>query len=245
MNDAHRPRSVVVDQSSAAGAKACPGNSASSTGPVGVGLDEEPGGERRDTRSRRTPHLQRVEDALLQHLRPRLSPQPGHDLAQQRVREVAVVVAPSRRQDSLGLLETGQQVVDRRAAQALPDVADRLALQAGQVREHPAHGQVRVPGARQVLVEGVVEVEQAVVAALHDQHGGEGLGDRADPELRVRVGTAVGVVGVGRAGHPCQRPPRRCVRRDAGQALVERQSACWPLGCRPGQGRRHLRAAPR
>jgi hypothetical protein len=61
---------------------------------------------------------------------------------------------------------------------------------------HPTHGQVGVPGAREVLVEGVVEVEQPLVAALHDQRRSERLGDRADAELRIRRGQRARVGGV-------------------------------------------------
>jgi hypothetical protein len=36
-------------------------------------------------------------------------------------------------------------------------------------------------------IEQVVEREEALVAQLHDHRGGDGLGDRAEPVLRLRV----------------------------------------------------------
>jgi hypothetical protein len=55
------------------------------------------------------------------------------------------------------------------------------------VRQHPPDGQVTVRLHRQVPRDRVVELQQPLVAALHHQHRGERLGDRADPQLAARV----------------------------------------------------------
>src|SRR6185312_541528 len=54
--------------------------------------------------------------------------------------------------------------------------------------EQPRDGDLAVRGHRQMPADRVVQIEQAVVAALHHQHGGERLGDRADAEPGVGVG---------------------------------------------------------
>ncbi len=112
------------------------------------------------------------------------------------------MVPAGRGEDRLGVLQPGQQLLTERALRALPHLADGLALQPGQVRQHPAQHELAVAGAGQVLAEAVVEVEQPVVAALHDEDRGEGLGDGPDAELGLRRGRGPGVVGVCCADEP-------------------------------------------
>lgn len=39
----------------------------------------------------------------------------------------------------------------------------------------------------QMLLQWIVEIQQTLVAQPQNQHGGEGLGEGADPELRIGV----------------------------------------------------------
>ena len=144
--------------------------------------------------------------------RPGAAPQPADELAEQRHAEVRVVVAAARRA-APARPGPARRAARRRPARAgVPDVAVRLALQAGGVRQQPADRQLAVRRQVQVPADRVVEVQQAVVAALEGQHRGEGLGDRADPEPGVRPQRAV---GAGRAdgaasragGRPGAGPP--------------------------------------
>ena len=223
MNAAHRARSSTVDHSSAAGANALPGNSGSAQQPVGVRVGEVPVGVRRCAARRRPAACPAARAPGSRSASSHGSPRrPDDHLAEQRVGEVRVVVAAGRRQHRLRLVEPGEQLLALRPLRPLPDLADRLALQAGPVRQHPADRQAPVPGAGQVLLEPVVQVEQPVVAALHDEDGREGLGDRADPELGVR----------GRGG--IERPRRRwCPRTRARPARRCRTTPAASAGRAP------------
>jgi len=83
----------------------------------------------------------------------------------------------------LGVREARQEPGVVRRLQRLPDVAVRLALEPGEVREHPAQCRLPVMGVWQVLRERVVEAELAGLAQLHDRGRREGLRDRADAVL--------------------------------------------------------------
>jgi len=54
------------------------------------------------------------------------------------------------------------------------------------VRQQPPYRELAVPGQVKVPADRVVEVEQPVVAALHDQYRGERLRHRPEPEPGVR-----------------------------------------------------------
>ena len=76
------------------------------------------------------------------------------------------MVPSAGRQDRLGVLDAGQQLVERSGARGVHQTSPTGSrCRPGQVREHLAHGQLAVPGAGQVHVEGVVEPEQPLVAA--------------------------------------------------------------------------------
>jgi hypothetical protein len=107
-------------------------------------------------------------------------------LAEQRESEIGVVPARAGLEDLLGVREPGDEPLAVGKLERFPDVARHLALQAGQVREHPPQRRAAVRRLGDVLRERVVEVELAGVAQLHDRHRGEGLRDRSDAILRVR-----------------------------------------------------------
>ena len=88
----------------------------------------------------------------------------------------------SGRERLLGVHRALDELLARRRLHGLPDLAGRLALEAGGVREHPPERR-RVRALRDVEVERVVERELPVVAELEDADGREGLRDRADPVL--------------------------------------------------------------
>nr|BFE75827.1 hypothetical protein GCM10020092_091280 [Actinoplanes digitatis] len=111
---------------------------------------------------------------------------------------VAAVVG----QHPLGQRQVGEQVGVVRRDQQVPHVAVRLALEARGVRQQPPDGRAAVRGHVQVRRDRVVQVQQAVVAGLHDQYGGERLGDRADPEPAVRVQRMPGVARVADGAGP-------------------------------------------
>ena len=77
----------------------------------------------------RARHPERVEDPFPDDSLPVLAGHPLHDLTEQAVREVRVVEGVVGRQDLLGLLDAHEEGLTLGSAQALPDVADRLALQ--------------------------------------------------------------------------------------------------------------------
>ena len=170
------------------------------------------------------PHLQRVEDPLGDGLLPAALLHPLDDLAEQGVGEVGVVEDEVRRQHPLGVLELAQQPLLVGGLEVLPDPAHRLALQPRGVRQHLPDRHRPVPGAGQVGVQAVVQRQPALVAQRHDEHGGEGLGDRADHVLRVVAGRHR-AVDAGRAdvAGPDQRP----VADDAG---ADRRRAPVALG---------------
>src|SRR5699024_4526650 len=104
------------------------------------------------------------------------------------------------------------------------DVADRLALHAGGVREQLADGDAGVRAVREVLLDGVVEVEPPLVAQRHDRDGGEGLGVARDRVLGVLVrGVAGGVeVDGADAAEPLETP----LAGDPGARPGTRPSVC-------------------
>ena len=152
---------------------------------VGVGLDEVAAGGRLRLIRRRPPQAKWLEDPLAQRVLPGAAVGAGDDLAEQREREIRVVPPGAGVEHLLGVPGPGEQLLARRRLHRLPDLARRLALEPGGVREHAADRRpVRTLG--EVRGERVVERELARVAQLHDPNGGEGLRDRADPVLRLR-----------------------------------------------------------
>ena len=92
----------------------------------------------------------------------------GDDLAEEREGEVRVVPPRAGVEHLLRVGGAGEQLLARRRLHRLPDLAGRLALEAGGVREHAAERRpVRALG--EVLVERVVERELARVAQLQDR----------------------------------------------------------------------------
>ena len=196
-------------------------------------VDEVSGGARRLLVPGRPGEVERSEDPAVDVVRVGLAAQPGDDLAQHAVGEVRVVVRAGGGEHELVLVHRVDHLVDRRRLARHPHVA-RLALQAGEVREHPAQRWRADRDPRQVLLQAVVEVELAGVAQLHHRDGGEGLRDRADAVLGVG-GRLCGALVVGRAdrvgphalaaanhGRGERRQPLRLARlEDPLQALLE------------------------
>ena len=135
----------------------------------------------------------------------------------------------------LGVLEAGDQLLARRWLHRLPDLAGRLALDAGQVAERHPHR--RADGRLgEVRAQRRLEVDAPCVDELHDQDGGEGLRDRADA---VDVVARRGACGrdVGDAEHAL--PDHLAVTEDA--CRDARASAAPPARSR-GAGRARSRA---
>ena len=141
-------------------------------------------------------------------------------LAEQREREVRVVVLLARLRDELERGHRGDELVLRRRL-AGDEHLPRFALQARQVGEHPPDGRRAVRDPVDVLFEAVVEVELTGGAQLHDRDGGERLRDRADAVLRIGRRLAV-VAEVGRADRV--RPDDLAVSHD------RRRNAREPVG---------------
>ena len=90
------------------------------------------------------------------------------DLAEQREGEVRVVPPRARIEHLLRVRGAGEQLLARRRLHRLPDLARRLALEPGGVREHAAERRpVRALG--KVRGQRVVERELAGVAQLQDR----------------------------------------------------------------------------
>ena len=66
-----------------------------------------------------------------------------HDLAEQREDEIRVVPLLARPKDELGVLEAGDQLLARRRLHRLPDLARRLALDAGEMARAPCGSSAR------------------------------------------------------------------------------------------------------
>ena len=153
---------------------------------------------------RRTPHLQRIEDPLLQHLGPWLPAQPRDDLAEQARRRGCCSggAAPAAARPRPPRARPASRRADgpRRLSQTSPTGSRCRPDRCASIRRTVRSG-CRVPG--RCLSSGSSRSSRPVVAALHDQRRGERLGDRADPELRVRRGQRIGVAGVA----SCPRAP--------------------------------------
>ena len=161
---------------------------------------------------------------------------PRDDVAEQRVGEVRVVPGGGGRQDLLGLREPLQQLLLAGELERLPDLARRLALKAGRVRQHPPQRRRPVRGLGEVLRERVVEVELALVPELHDGRRRERLRDRRDrvprlrrrldPALRVSVSERLRPDGLARAedraGDARQPAGRLRLEREAPEAFLRR-----------------------
>ena len=159
-------------------------------------------------------------------------PEPRHDLTQQVVAEVRVLVLARGRDGHARPVESRQSLLHGRPRVHLRVVVGVLALEAGLVGEEPADGHV-LDGAervgdggelRQVSDERVVEAQQPSVAQLQDRHGGEELRDGGDAKQRVGVGSPAGV----EVGEAAARAPGEAVAR-------HRRRPPHPAGGRPGR----------
>ena len=196
---AQRARSATVLQACPAGAIA-PG--------VLVRLQRERLGEVVDAEAlrvrghgqvRRAPHAEGLEQLAGDDVPPRGAAEPGHRLAEQGEAQVAVVVVVARTGATAPLPSLAASNASTwTPGDALPPRADRFALHPRDVGEQVADGRRGVPGLRHEPPDRVVERQQPVVAAAHHRDRDEGLGDRADPVLRV--------IGRSRARRPRRRP---------------------------------------
>jgi hypothetical protein len=163
-------------------------------------------------------HPQRLEDPHPQRLLPRAALEALHQLAQHGIHDVGVVPVVVRPADARDLVEVAHQGRGVGLDQRLPDVAQGLAGQSARVGEGLSD-RGTVGHAGEVLVEGVVEVEPALVAQRHHQDGGEGLGVGGDQELVVRAGHAGRAhVGGADAVRPDRHPAADHRRSQAGHA---------------------------
>ena len=188
----------------------------------------------------------RLEQALADVVLVRQARDALDDDAEQREREVGVVEPGAGRQHELGLRERLEQLVRRREAKGQPRVVLGLALQARRVREQPPDRR-RVCRALDVPVEGVLEIELARVAQLHDRRRGERLRDRADAVLRVRRRLEIRRdVRDAHRGLPDELSVAEDGGADARRALLALRLPDEPLQARrqPLGGLRHGRRAP-
>ena len=130
-----------------------------------------------------TPHSQRLQQVSAHHLVPREAAKPPDQLAEHGIPEVRVVKprAWSELQPGLARHELGPGP----ATDPLPPRSIGLGLQSGGVREKLGNGDVAERGVVDVPPEGVVQVEQTLVAHPQHLHRHEGLGDRPDAVLRL------------------------------------------------------------
>ena len=142
---------------------------------------------------------ERAEQPVVDQLAPRRTEPAGHDLAEQAVAEVGVVEPLPCPRHPAGAVVGGGERGEVASPRALPPRAARLALHPGRVRERLAHGDLAVADVAEVGRQRVVEVEQARVPRLHDQHGGHRLGDGPDAVLAVEPGRVAGAAGPHRA----------------------------------------------
>jgi len=84
-------------------------------------------------RERRPAEAERLEDSLAQQLLVGRACEPRDGSAEDRVGEIRVVPGDARREHLLGIGEAREQAGGVRQLQRLPDVAWRLALDAGEV----------------------------------------------------------------------------------------------------------------
>ena len=137
----------------------------------------------------RAVHPERLEDPRPHVLRVRHTAAAGHDLTEQLVGQVRVLLLGVGR-DRRGDRSRARQIPFRRALVLgdQPVGPGRIGLQAALVREHPAdrHGFDRPEWARHGCQLGqmhdgrVVQMEQPLVAQLEDRGAGERLRDRRD-----------------------------------------------------------------
>jgi hypothetical protein len=112
-------------------------------------------------------------------------------VAQQREAEVGVVEPARLRVDGLGSGQVGQQAGNIGRIERVPQVAKGLALHTRGVGEQSPEAQLAMCGQLKVLGDRLIEIDEAGVARLQHQHGGEGLGDRADAEAGIRIERAL------------------------------------------------------
>ena len=152
---------------------------------IAVGSHQVAAGGWRSRIPGRAPHAQRRQHAGLHDLPPRGVAEAGHDLPQQGVGEVGVVPVAARVEHLLHVGEALDHLLAARYLHRHPDVAWDLALQARGVGEHPPDGRSALSRLRHVQRDGIVQLQQAIVAELHDRNGRDQLGDRSDPVLIV------------------------------------------------------------
>ncbi len=146
---------------------------------------------RRDGIAGRTVHAQWLQDLAAQRLLPGDAAHRGDQRAEQGVARVGVVVTVTCR---VRLRPVAQHVSDPGAQvprRALPPGSRCLRPQPRAVAQQLKDGHVAHARPGQVLLQRVGQIDQALVAQPQDQDGREGLGDRADPVLRVGVRTMV------------------------------------------------------
>ncbi len=115
----------------------------------------------------------------MQELRVGSSSGAHHDLAEQPEGEVRVVPLLAGTEDELGVLEASDQLLTGGRLHRLPDLARRLALQAGQVTEgHPHRRADR--GLGNGRTERRVQLDPPFLDELHHEDRRERLRDRAD-----------------------------------------------------------------
>ncbi|CAM5367747.1 hypothetical protein SBADM41S_11532 [Streptomyces badius] len=159
--------------------------------------------------ARRTVHGQRFQDLAAQRLIPGDAANRLHQRTEQGVTGVGVVMPMPGR---MHLRPVAQHIGDLRpqaAGRPLPPGGRRLGSQPRTVAEqlmdgHPAHA-----GAGKVLLQGVVQVDQPLVPQPQHQNGRERLGDRADPVLRIGVGSMPVDTRTRPAPHLLSLPPHR------------------------------------
>ncbi len=136
---------------------------------------------------RRPRHPERTQQPLVDQRPPVLTPDACDHLAEQGEPEVAVVERDARLEHPAAAVVRGDQLGRGDTGRPLPPRANRLGLHAGGVGQQLADSGVPIAALRHMGAQRVVQVEPALVTALHHQHRRERLGDRPDPVLLVEV----------------------------------------------------------
>ena len=182
---------------------------------VRPGMHGPAAGVRRLRVPRRTAQAERFEHLTPQGVLPRHAPQLFDKRAEEREARVGVVEAAANGM-AVGLFaEHIGELRAERARGTLPPGRRRLGRQSTRVREQFGDGRLPHAGTRQMLLQRIPEVQHTLVTQPQDQNSGEGLGDRTDPVLHVRVRRVPHHRGPRPVPHPIpaadhRRDQRRC-----------------------------------
>ncbi|MDQ0942196.1 hypothetical protein QFZ67_003901 [Streptomyces sp. V1I1] len=154
---------------------------------IGPGMHRPATGMRSSGLRARTVQGERFKDLAAQDVLPG---RPAYRLDQrteQRIAGVGVVVTAADGMHPRLVTEDIGEFGAERARRPLPPGRRSFSAQSGAVAKELCDGHIPHARARQVLLQGIVQIEQTLVAESQHQDGREGLCDRADAVLGVGV----------------------------------------------------------